>query len=261
MTRVSSEDFGQFLMDVIERGSCWGGICLVLIGSLNFIVVPAGSMVFAYESPLGIKQEIQQLQTKGIPQSTDPTALTYLAGLYLDLGNETSQDKEARISAYEEGARLAQKAIQLKEDLANAHFYYAANLGSAAHLQGVLASVLNLQELKFHVYRAIELQEDHAPALHMIGMMLEELPWFLGGDSERALYYLQKAVAVDEDYMHARVDLGKAYLERQNINQAIEEFQIVAKTRPASKVKAWAQQYQPEAERLLMEIGREYQNY
>ena len=261
MTRVSSKDFRQWMVGFIRRGPCLLGVCLILIGSLNCIVGPVGSVVHGYEGPLGIKQEIQQLQTEDTPQSTDPIALTYLAGLYLDLGNETSEDKEDRISAYEEGARLAWKAIQLNDGLPNAHFYYAANLGSAAHLQGVLASVLNLQELKFHVHRTIELQEDHAPALHMMGMMLEELPWFLGGDSHKALDYLQKAVAADEDYMHARVDLGKAYLNRHNIHQATKEFQVVVQTRPSSKVKAWVQHYRPEAERLLKEIRSEHRTY
>ena len=164
------------------------------------------------------------------------------------------EDEAKRIAAYEEGARLAYNAIELRENLANAHFYYAANLGSAAHLKGLLASALNVFELKAHVRRTLELQEDHAPALHMMGMMLEELPWFLGGDSDKAIGYLEKAVASKEDYMQARLDLAKIYLKRQRKDEAIQELRIVARQRPSDKTKAWAQRYRPEAEALLQKI-------
>jgi TPR repeat protein len=77
-----------------------------------------------------------------------------------------------------------------------------------------MASALTVSELKAHVRRALEMKQDHAPALHMMGMMLEELPWFLGSDREGALNYLKRAVAVDPGYTHARLDLAKAYIKR-----------------------------------------------
>jgi len=207
------------------------------------------------ESVEGIKEEIQRL--RALPYSTDPIILTYLAGLYLDLGNEIDQEEDQRIAEYEEGARLAHKALSLKENIPDAHFYYAANLGSAAQLKGLLASLLNLNDLTEHVTRTLELKEDHAPALHMRGMMLEKLPWFLGGDSERALQHLQKAVEVDGYYMHARLNLGKAYLKRQKIDKALQELRFVAHNEPPKSRRPWAQRYRPEAERLLKELESE----
>ena len=206
------------------------------------------------EGSEGIEMEIRNIQDADAHWSSDPLALTQIAGLYLDIGNERSRDESKRVAAYEEGARLAYQAIELRENLANAHFYYAANLGSAAQLKGLLASALNIFELKAHVRRTLELQEDHAPALHMMGMMLEELPWFLGGDSDKAIGYLEKAVASKEDYMQARLDLAKIYLKREKKDEAIQELRIVARTRPSNKTKAWAQRYRPEAEELLQKI-------
>ncbi|MBI3356914.1 MAG: hypothetical protein HY038_09125, partial [Nitrospirae bacterium] len=100
---------------------------------------------------------------------------------------ETSKRRDV----YEEGAKCARRAIELREQNADAHYLYAANLGSAAQLKGMMASALTIQDLKRHVTRALGLNPNHAPALHMMGMMLEELPWFLGGDAESALSYLQ----------------------------------------------------------------------
>jgi tetratricopeptide (TPR) repeat protein len=208
------------------------------------------------ESVESIKEEIERL--RALPYTTDPVIATELAGLYLDLGDEIDQEPDQRVAEYEEGARIAQKALDLKEDLADAHFYYAANLGSAAYIQGILASLVNLQDLTNHVTRTLELQEDHAPAHHMRGMMLEKLPWFLGGDSERALQHLQRAVEIDKYYMHARLNLGEAYLDRERINEAIQELQFVVRNEPPRSQGKWAQQYRPEAERLLNEIDTEF---
>ena len=101
-------------------------------------------------------------------------------------------------------------------------------------------------------------QENHAPAHHMRGMMLEELPWFLGGDSEKALYHLQRAVEIDNYYMHARVHLGEAYLDRDMIKEAIQELQFVIGNEPPRSKRKWTKIYRPEAERLLTEIDAEY---
>ena len=208
------------------------------------------------ESIESIQQEIERV--RALPYTTDAVIATELAGLYLDLGNEVDQEPDQRIAQYEEGARVAQRALHLKEDLADAHFYYAANLGSAAYLEGILASFLNLQELTGHVLRTLELQEDHAPAHHMRGKMLEELPWFLGGDSEKALQHLRRAVEIDNFYMQARLHLGEAYFDREMIPEAIQELQFVVHYEPPQAKRKWAQQYRPEAQRLLNEIELEY---
>ncbi len=234
-------------------------LCLVvvlgLIGNLTGPVSNTWSIGESEDPIETIKKEIGRL--RALPYTADPVLATELAGLYLDLGNEIDQASDQRIAEYKEGARIAQRALQLREDLPDAHFYYAANLGSAAYLQGILASLVNLQDLTNHVTRTLELQEDHAPAHHMRGMMLEELPWFLGGDSERALQHLQRSVEIDKYYMHARLHLGEAYLDRDMIEEAIQELQFVVRNEPRESKRKWAKRYRPEAERLLEEIDPE----
>jgi Tfp pilus assembly protein PilF len=61
----------------------------------------------------------------------------------------------------------------------------------------------------------------------MMGMMLEELPWILGGDADAALTYLNRAVAADPHYTHSRLDLVKVYIKRQNIKSARYELNMI----------------------------------
>jgi tetratricopeptide (TPR) repeat protein len=145
---------------------------------------------------------------------------------------------------------VAQRALDLQEANADAHYLYAANLGSAAQLKGLTASALIVRELKMHVARALELQKDHAPALHMMGRMLEELPWILGGDAEAALRYLKQAVQADPRYEHARLDLAKAYLKRNDVAAARLELQTLIGSTPAAH-HGVASRYQTEGRTLL----------
>jgi hypothetical protein len=212
-----------------------------------------GQMRPAY--PESLAQEVQQLVQGRARESLDPNVLLRLAELYLDMGDDLFSDKAKRIEAYEEGANNAQRALAQGVSSAAAHFLYAANAGSAAQLKGLMASALMVQDLKSHVSRALELEPDHAPALHMMGMMLEELPWFLGGDSAAALDHLLRAVGVDPNYAHARLDLAKAYLKRRKVGAAKRELDaIVTMTEPRGRY-AWTHRYRPEAERLLAELA------
>lgn len=185
-------------------------------------------------------------------ESSDPGVLVRMSGLYLDAGQERYTDATQQRAAFEEGARIAKRALDLQEANPEAHYLYAANLGSAAQLKGLTASALTVRELKLHVTRALELQKNHARALHMMGRMLDELPWILGGDAEAALRYLKQAVQADPRYEHARLDLAKAYLKRQDVAAArLELHALVGSPTPHRDA---ASRFQMEGRMLLVTL-------
>lgn len=205
----------------------WSSILFVL----GFLLVELSDVVFRQataESLMGGDQhQLQVLLSQKNERVFDPDFLLRLADLYLDLGDDDSLATSKRRDAYEEGAKVARQAIKLREQDAQAHYLYAANLGSAAQLKGMMASALTIQDLKHHVTRALALNPHHAPALHMMGMMLEELPWFLGGDANSALTYLRRAVISDPKDCHARLDLAKTYIKRKDQNSALRELETI----------------------------------
>lgn len=202
------------------------------------------------EPPRSARADLDRLVKARAHESSDPGVLVKLSGLYLDVGQEDDTDAAQRRAAFDEGARMAKRALDLQDANADAHYLYAANLGSAAQLKGLAASALTVRELKEHVARALELQKDHAPALHMKGRMLDELPWILGGDAEAALRYLKQAVQADPGYEHARLDLAKAYLKRHDVAAARLELQTLVARIPASHPGS-ANRYQTEGRALL----------
>jgi len=206
------------------------------------------------DSPDGLEQELQYLLSTDMAQSKDPTMLRRLASLYLDLGYGLYVHREKQLAAFQEGARLAKKALEQEESSADAHFLYAANLGKAVQLQGLVAAVFSLQTLKNHVNRVLELDEEHAPAHHMLGLMYEELPWFLGGDSETAGEHLKKAISLDVLYAPGRLDLGKWYVKHGRSQEAAKEFIRVLSTPPLEKRWIWERIHKPQAQMLLRQI-------
>lgn len=202
-----------------------------------------------------LEQQLQALLAQKSQRSSDPGFLVHLADVYLDLGDDAYSEEPKRRVAYEEGARIARQAINLEEQNAQAHYLYAANLGNAAQLKGVMASALTVSELKAHVRRALELKHDYAPALHMMGMMLEELPWFLGGDRDGGLSYLKRAVTADPAYAHARLDLAKAYIKRRDSDAARRELGVILQGTLPSESSDSDRRHRDEASRLLVSLG------
>jgi tetratricopeptide (TPR) repeat protein len=200
---------------------------------------------------LSLQERLKQLLAQKAEHASDPDYLVRLADVYLDIGDDPALEQVKRKAAYEEGAKAAREAIDLQEQNADAHYLYAANLGSSAQLTGLMASALTVRELKQHVDRALALQPNHAAALHMKGMILEELPWVLGGDADGALAHLKRAVAANPEYVHAQLDLAKAYLKRKDTDAARKELDAMLQRPLRPHASANAHRHREDAQRLL----------
>ena len=225
--------------------------------SLGLCGLPRGDLSEAFknsDSPEGLERELQLLLSHGKAESRDPAELRHLASLYLDLGYGLYIDREKKLGSFQEGARLAKKALELDEASAHAHFLYAANLGSATELQGVMYGALTIQELKAHVHRTLELDSTFAPAHHMLGRMYEELPWFLGGDQEAAGKHLKKAVSLNSHYPPGHLDLGRWYLKQGYKEEAMREFTYVVEMAPHEKTWIWERIHRPQAQDLIRQL-------
>ncbi len=233
--------------------------CCLCVGTISLSLAclayskPIDSQRNAYLSSLEahLEELLQAYDT--LPET--PELCIQLASIYLDAGDELYVDTVRRIEAYQAGSEFAKKALDLDSKQAQAHFLYAANLGHIAQLKGVLVSALLIREIKGHVAQAIHLAPHHAPALHMMGMILDGLPWFLGGNAEEALAFLERAVLADPNYSHARLNLGKIYLKHGRVEDAREQFTLVTKTQSPRGAYAWVQRHNPEALHLLHQLG------
>ena len=206
------------------------------------------------DSPEDLEHELQDLLSNGMAQSQHPKELCRLASMYLDLGHGLYVNQEKKLASFQEGARMAKRALDRQETSPDAHFLYAANLGSAVELQGVMSGALTIQELKHHVRRVLELDATYAPAHHMLGRMYQELPWFLGGDQESAGEHLKKSVSLDKRYVPGRLDLARWYMKHGFQAEAVRELTVVVDNPPREKIWIWEKIHRPEAQELLRQL-------
>jgi tetratricopeptide (TPR) repeat protein len=235
--------------------SVYIGVFLLMVYELSFPCgLLRGEIPLDQQTPADLERELNSLVLDGSADSKDLNLLLRLSGLYLDLGYGVYVEREKKLAAFQEGARIAQKALDLRESSADAHFLYAANLGSAVELQGLVTAALTIQQLKSHVHRVLELDERHAQAHHMLGRMYEELPWVLGGDQKAAVEHLKKAVSLDGRYAPGRLDLAKWYMNHGQKSEAVKELTLVVATPPLKKRWIWERIYRPEAQALLEQM-------
>jgi tetratricopeptide (TPR) repeat protein len=204
--------------------------------------------------PQTIEPELQTLLGRLRDQPSSPELLVKVASTYFDLADDFLTDKVKRQAAYEEGAKAAKQAFQLDESNADAHFFHAVNLGNAARLQGATSGALVVNELKSCVGRAIEINPRHAQALQMMGGMLLELPWFLGGSEKKAQEYLERAIAADGNYANARILVAKLYRKQGRVEDARKQLEAVIQAERPHYRFTWERKYKPEAQRILKEL-------
>jgi len=131
------------------------------------------------EMPAGYPQSLEAdlASLLGRLRDGDVTSglLVQLASTYFDLADDLLTDEKRRRTAFEAGAKAAEQAFQLDDSNADAHFFHAANLGSAERLRGIANAAMVVKEIKHCAMRAIELNPKHAQALQMMGGLLMEL--------------------------------------------------------------------------------------
>ncbi len=123
---------------------------------------------------------------------------------YSNLGTERLANKE-----YEESERYFQAAL----DISPRHLETLISMGLLLREQGDLRRALP------YLQQAVEINPNAAPALDGLGMAYHDLDRL-----EEAELLLRRAVEFDPHYYHARVSLGELLLDRQEYEQAIDQF-------------------------------------
>jgi tetratricopeptide (TPR) repeat protein len=234
-----------------------------MLGSVLALDLLFGSrLLFAQrdEMPAGYPQSLEPALQKllGRIQQGDPSSglLVQLSSTYFDIADDLLTEQAQRVAAYQAGVKAAKQAFDLDDSNPDAHFFYAANLGSAERLKGLTNAAMVVKDIKHCAMRAIELNQKHAQALQMMGGLLMELPWFLGGDEKKAQEYLERAIAADGNFTNARLLVAKLYKKQGRVDDANRQLEAVIRADNPHYRYAWERNYKPEAERLMQELDR-----
>ncbi len=159
------------------------------------------------------------------------------------------------------------EALKLAKDVV-AVFWFGNNAGKALEFErDPLKQLDEVQKVKAAFERSVTLDEGYfagAP-LRSLGTMLANLPFFLGGDLEKAKTLLERAVAKFPEYLENHVLFAREYLVRaakgkspDDVKQLRDQFEkmltFVLKAPEGDKFILWNRVAKKEAEELLSKI-------
>jgi len=120
-----------------------------------------------------------------------------LSRLFYWQGSHTKGTK-AKLVIFEKGIRYAQEGVERAKDCVPCHFWLGVSYAKYGEAKGILHSL----DLVPHVRREMELVRkldpsyDYGGADRVLGRLLHKLPAMNGGDNEKAIVHLRKAIEI-----------------------------------------------------------------
>ena len=157
-----------------------------------------------------IERAIEMLEEHLGQQPQDGEALWLAGKAYLYLGDRTDGD---RLRVFEKGKEYTDKAVELVPDSPDAHYWLAALIGRIGQTRGILSSLFMVRPMKDALDRALELDENYAPAYWVLSQLYQQAPGFplSIGNKKQALENAQRAVELEPQNL-LLVKIGRAHV-------------------------------------------------
>jgi len=144
---------------------------------------------------------------------------------------ESSDEKK---QAFQMGIYHAKKAIALKPDRPEGHYWLGVNYGSYGEAKGVLKSLSLVGPIKNEMKQvlAIDPAFEYGGADQLLGRLYYELPGLFGGDKKLSLEHLLKSKELGPRVGLTRIYLADTYLALGEVEKAYQELRAVLDIEP-----------------------------
>jgi tetratricopeptide (TPR) repeat protein len=118
------------------------------------------------------------------------------------------------------------RAIELQPDSAVSYFYRGLCRGKQGEMKGVWASLGIIDPFEEDMKKAVELDPkvNYAGPHRALGKLYLELPFFLGGDSDKSVFHLKEAVRLAPNYAENHLGLAQVLVKKNNSTEARESL-------------------------------------
>ncbi|HEY8562030.1 MAG TPA: tetratricopeptide repeat protein [Pyrinomonadaceae bacterium] len=149
------------------------------------------------------------------------------------LGKRLADEKEKE-KAFEDGKAAGRIASRMEPNKADGYFWYAANLGEQSKLSPVTVGVKSVDEIKEAMNKVLEIDPKYQNGSAYDGLAQIELSTagLMGGKPEKAVEYLQKGLAIEDDNSYLHLHLAEAYLATGKRDEARKQLEYVLKMKP-----------------------------
>lgn len=173
------------------------------------------------------------------------------------VGDHTNNDDE-RTDMFREGTEAGKSAVKLQPDKPDGHFWLGANYGGAA-AHSTIANLSSFNDIKTEMDAVLRIDETYQgySAYLGLGRLYLQAPRIFGGDTSKAIEYLEKGVKLNPNHSLMRYHLAQAY-EADNRNaEAKKQIEMVMTTTPDPKYTAEHKDAVEKSKKLLAKIEEE----
>ncbi len=207
-----------------------------MIKKIFFAIAISSVFVYAQSTDELIDQAIQLYETRHLNQDNlknsyrklldivekepDNLRALYELSKVCYLMGDAQDNKNDKLLFYNKGIEYGKKAIKIDKNSVWAHFWYMVNLGRSGQTKGVLNSLGLVPDIKKEIDIILKLDPKHTGAMDAAAMLHYELPGLMGGDLNKSLEYLNRALAIDSNYTILYVDMAKVYIKKKDYEKA-----------------------------------------
>lgn len=179
-----------------------------------------------------VRSGIALLRQARVADSNSYEAAWKLAEFNYYLGAHAPDEREKE-SAYREGADAGKIAVQLQNDKPEGHFWLGANYGGAAE-NSVVAGLSSVEDIRAEMEAVLRVDESFqaGSAYMVLGQLYLQAPRFLGGDSQKAVSYLEKGLRFGNNNALLRLRLAEAFHATNRDADARKQIDFLMKMAP-----------------------------
>jgi tetratricopeptide (TPR) repeat protein len=161
-----------------------------------------------------------------------------------------SPDSGERDKAFHDGIEAGKIAVKLQDGKPDGHFWLGANYGGSARTS-ILAGLSEFDDIKREMETVLKLDEGYqtASAYLGLGQLYLEAPGLLGGDTQKAIQYLEKGLGLGPTNALLRAKLVEAYVEAHRNDDARKQIDALLAMKPAPG-------YEPEHNEAVAQVRR-----
>ncbi len=154
------------------------------------------------------------------------------------LGDHTDSDAE-RDEAFKDGINFGRAAVQLQSERPEGHFWLGANYGGDAE-NSTLAGLTNFEDIRREMEAVLKIDEgfEAGSAYLGLGRLYLRAPRVLGGDTQKAIEYLEKGLRIGKDNALMYATLAEAYHNANRDAEARRQIESLEQMKPDPKYLA-----------------------